>query len=96
VINIVIWTLSRLGMTDDCITLLDCYDAFPQKLNDPTIREQLARLDSTQVYQNTVYQQCHEISDQFQHILSRVFFQTESPLREFITRCRLIHIVTNA
>jgi predicted nucleotidyltransferase len=84
--HILIWTLSRLGMTNDCIALLDCYDAFLHKLNDATIREQLARLDSTQVYQNPVYQQCHEISDQFQHILSRVFFQTESPLREFITR----------
>lgn len=85
-INILVWTLGRLGMTDDCIALLNCYDAFLRKLNDATTREQLASLEPTQVYQNSVYQECHEISDDFQRILNRVFFQNESPLREFITK----------
>lgn len=73
-------------MTDDCIALLNCYDAFLHKLNDATTRGQLASLEPTQVYQNSVYQECHEISDEFQRILNRVFFQNESPLREFITK----------
>ena len=85
-INILVWTLSRLGMTDDCIALLNCYDAFLHKLNDAKTRGQLGSLEPTQVYQDSVYQECHEISDEFQRILSRVFFQNESPLREFITK----------
>ncbi|MEZ6132168.1 MAG: nucleotidyltransferase domain-containing protein [Planctomycetaceae bacterium] len=85
-INIVIWTLDRLDMmAGEGRELLNCYDAFLEKLNDPTIRERLANLDSRQVYQDEVYQECHEISDEFQRILNRVFFEVDSELREFIT-----------
>lgn len=83
-INIVVWTLRRLGMANECVELLNCYDAFLRNLNDATIRGQLANLESTQVYQDVVYQECHRISDEFQRILNRVFFQIESPLRDFI------------
>jgi len=82
-LNILVWTLRQLGLDDACVAFLNDYEQFLVKINDPHIREQLASLSEQQVYTDTAFLHCREISHRLQATLKRICFEIDTPLREF-------------
>jgi hypothetical protein len=82
-LNILVWTLRELGLHEYCRKFLDNYEEFLTQINDPSVRERLADLSEQAVYRDSVFLQCREISHQLQATLKSVFFEADTPLREF-------------
>jgi predicted nucleotidyltransferase len=83
-LNIFVWTLQQLDITQECCDFLDSYESFLGKLNTPEVRERLEKLDERQVYGDRIFMDCREISHQLQKTLNKICFEETSPLREFI------------
>jgi hypothetical protein len=79
--NIVVWTLMRLGMAEHAGRLLDHYDQYLARLNDS--RAHLENLTPNRVYEDPEFLVLREISHEFQRVLTEVFFDAETELREF-------------
>lgn len=83
-LNIVAWTLSRLGLGEECGRLFDCYNDFLAQLDNEAFRVHLDALGPRQVYEDGPFLRLREVSHSFQSILTEVFFQIDTELREFI------------
>lgn len=82
-LNVLTWTLRDLGLDDCCREFLHCYEMFLLKINDPEVRERLGQLSEKDVYDDTTFLDCREISHRLQLTLRKMCFEIESPLREF-------------
>lgn len=82
-LNIVVWTLSNIGLDADCKEFLDVYERFLASMNDKNLRDHLAVLQEDRVYDDEQFMKCREISHRLQDVLTKVFLHAESPLREF-------------
>ncbi len=85
-VNIVVWSLQQLGLSERAGSILDHYERFLQRLNDEQVRNHLQAVSPNQIYQNQEFLDLREISHQFQDALTAVFFEAESELREFTIR----------
>ena len=83
-LNIVVWTLQKLGMEDCCTAFLDSYEQFLCQIDDEKVREHLGNLKEDQVYSDKIFLDCRKISHDLQDTLKTMCFETKSPLREFI------------
>jgi len=84
--SIVVWTLMRLGMTEQAGRLLDSYDEFLKRLDDERLRNHLQNVAPEDIYKDTEFLELRQISHEFQGTLSEVFFGAEGDLREFTLR----------
>jgi predicted nucleotidyltransferase len=82
-LNIIVWTLTQIGLEDRCLELLNEYEQFLAKINDATIRKYLAALSEQSVYGDDEFLECREISRRLQAVLQYVCFEADSPLRRF-------------
>jgi predicted nucleotidyltransferase len=85
-LNIVAWTLSQLGLSEECGGLLDYYDAFLSQLDDEKARAHLDALNSEKVYEDETFLRLREMSHGLQERLTEVFFQCETELQEFVIK----------
>lgn len=83
-LNILVWTLTELGLDDACKAFLDDYEHFLSQINAPDVRGQLEGLSENDVYTDAVFLECRDISHRLQSTLKKVCFEIDSPLREFI------------
>ncbi|HQU41258.1 MAG TPA: hypothetical protein PK867_00540 [Pirellulales bacterium] len=84
--NILVWTLERLGLAAQTAAVLTHYDEFLQRLDKAEVRSHLGRLPAHDVYRDPQFLELREISHQFQNALDKVFFRTDTDLREFTLR----------
>jgi hypothetical protein len=82
-LNILVWTLQELGLSDPCKEFLSLYEEFLGQINDQSVREHLGGLSENKVYSDEVFLHCRSISHQLQAILRHVFFEAATPLRDF-------------
>ncbi len=82
-LNILVWTLRDIGLTDAAAEFLDNYEQFLAQINDASTRDHLARLSEQTVYEDESFLKCREISHKLQATLRQVCFEINSPLREF-------------
>ncbi|HVX59476.1 MAG TPA: hypothetical protein VHC19_02705 [Pirellulales bacterium] len=82
-LNIIGWAFHGLGLHQHAGLMLDCYEAFLEKLDDETVRAHLGRVSPASIYHDREFLEIREISHQFQDALSKAFFEADSDLREF-------------
>jgi predicted nucleotidyltransferase len=82
-LNIIAWTLCRLGFEAECVELLGHYEQFLAKIDDKVVRAHLTDLSETKVYSDPMFLECREISHELQRVLRYVCLEAESPLRDF-------------
>jgi len=82
-LNILVWTLGGVGLDEPCRELLDIYEEFLFQINDKTVRDHLGNLNEDAVYTDDVFLRCREISQRLHATLQRMFFEIDTPLREF-------------
>lgn len=82
-LNILVWTLKELVLIDPCKDFLNAYEEFLSQINDKDVREHLGTLNEEDVYTDTYFLRCREISHRLQATLKSVCFEIDSPLREF-------------
>ena len=82
-LNIFTWTLREIGMDGQCKAFLIAYEEYLHRLNDKGTREHLDKLSEKDVYSDTAFLECREVSHRLQGILKSVCFEQDSPLREF-------------
>ena len=82
-LDIVCETFLRLGLTEAAGNLLDAYDVFLSKLNDPEVREQLEEAVPREAYADFTFLELREVSHEFQDVLTKVFFDDDTSLRAF-------------
>ena len=85
-LDIVAWTLPQIGCTDECASLFGVYDTFLSKLKDEELRAHLESLKPMDSYEDPEFQECRELSHEFQSHLNKVFFELDTELRKFITQ----------
>lgn len=82
-INILVCTLNSINLGDECEEFLILYEQFLYELDDMEVRKHLNALKEEDVYQDPVFLRCRALSHKIQAILRSIFFEIESPLREF-------------
>jgi predicted nucleotidyltransferase len=82
-LEIVSLELARLSLTAEAGKLFDCYNLFLERLNDPEVRRTLEELPPQEVYTNRVFLDMRELSHRFQDVLTDIFFDKQTPLRDF-------------
>lgn len=82
-VNIISWTLNEIGLQKECGALLDIYEKFLKLLNDPQMRNHLNGLAGDGAYDDTEFLACRQLSHDLQGVLKGVFFEIDSPLRNF-------------
>jgi hypothetical protein len=65
---------------------VNAYERFLAELNDKRVREELAQLAPKDAYSNPVFLRLRDLSHEFQEILTDVFFERDSVLRELNRR----------
>ena len=85
-VNILVWTLDRLGLASQAADILTRYDDFLQRLDKADVRSHLGCLPARQIYRDQQFLELREISHQFQDALDEVFFNRNTNLREFTLR----------
>jgi len=82
-LNILIWTFQQLDLRQECKEFLDNYETFLLKINDRNLRIHLGELNEQSAYDDQMFLDCRDISHRLQSTLIRMFFETDSILREF-------------
>lgn len=82
-LNIIVWTLLNLNLTEQAGRLLDCYDEFLNYIDDVEIRNHLKVVQPERIYQDEKFLTLREMSHRFQRILTEIFFEAETELKEF-------------
>ncbi len=82
-LDIVVWTLERLGLRERGIEILNHYEQFLAIINDETARNHLGNLSEGDVYDDDRFLECRQISHDLQSVLREICFEEESPLRDF-------------
>ena len=82
-LSIVVWALQDIGCNTQCVELIDTYEHFLALMNDQNIRDHLAGLSESVVYDDNQFLKCRDISHRFQDVLRKICFEEESLLREF-------------
>jgi predicted nucleotidyltransferase len=85
-LEIVSRELSRLSLTKEAGQLLDVYDEFLKLLNDRDVRTRLETLRPDEVYSDEAFLSARELSHRFQDVLTAIFFDKDTALREFNKR----------
>ena len=83
-VNIIAWTLGKLGLENQAGRILDHYEEYLKQLNDPKIRSHLGIISPQSVYNDKCFLNLQEISHQFQRALDAVFFEAKTDLSEFM------------
>jgi hypothetical protein len=81
--NVLVCTLNSIKLDVECKEFLLLYEQFLFELDDAEVRKHLDELKEEDVYQDPIFLRCRALSHKIQTVLRRVFFETESPLREF-------------
>jgi len=81
--NVLVCTLNSIKLDVECKEFLLLYEQFLFELDDAKVRKHLDELKEEDVYQDPIFLRCRALSHKIQTVLRRVFFETESPLREF-------------
>jgi predicted nucleotidyltransferase len=84
--NILAYTLHQLGMNDEAVQILDCYEEFVAKLHNATVRGHLNKLRPHDVYKDPEFLDLREISHGFQAGLDAVFFRSSNELSDFTVK----------
>ena len=82
-LNILVWTSREVGLDKPCKEFLDIYEEFLSQINEKTVRDHLGDLNEDAVYTDEVFLRCREISQRLNATLQRMFFEIDTPLREF-------------
>ena len=82
-LGIVVWSMRQLGLSAECGGLLDNYEEFVRSLNDEELRTHLGALRPQDAYSDASFLQLREASHQFQAAPRHIFFEVDTPLREF-------------
>lgn len=68
---------------DTAVKMLDAYDGFLAVLNDEAKRRHLEQLCPAKAYNDTVFNDCRDMSHDFQAALTQLFFHDDARLRAF-------------
>lgn len=82
-LNVLVCTLKSLKLDDECKEFLTLYERFLYEMDNTEVRKHLGELKEEEVYEDSVFLRCRALSHEIQAILRRVFFEIDSPLREF-------------
>ncbi|MHB8860913.1 MAG: nucleotidyltransferase domain-containing protein [Pirellulaceae bacterium] len=82
-LNIIAWTLSNIGLAGTCVELLERYENFLTLIDNSEVRARLTEMSENDVYEDKTFLECREISHEWQRVLRDIFFEANSPLREF-------------
>ncbi|MFN8608210.1 MAG: hypothetical protein U0931_11810 [Vulcanimicrobiota bacterium] len=81
-IEIIARELTDLGLEKEAVRLFDLYDTFVDRLNEGDKREALERVQPQDAYSNQVFLEFRDLSHELQQILTEIFFDSKSSLRE--------------
>ena len=83
-LDIVVWSLTNLGLEKDAVSFLDQYEKFLALLGDQGVRSHLAGISEQSVYTDSQFLECREVSHSIQATLMDVCFDRRSELRDFV------------
>lgn len=83
-LNIFVWTLKNLGFESECGEFLNAYEEFLSLLDNKSIRRRLEELSEEDVYEDEAFIKCRKVSYRLQDVLSKICFEKNSHLRDFI------------
>ena len=82
-LEIVAKEFTRASLQSQAGRLFDVYDCFLRELDDETVRKTLGGLRPDEAHRDETFQRLHDLSHQFQAVLTEAFFDAETPLRAF-------------
>ena len=83
-LNVVVWTLTNIGLEAQCVEFVEQYEHFFAMIDDKTIRDHLASLSENEVYEDAQFMECRDVSHKLQKVLKQICFEDQSPLRDFM------------
>ena len=82
-LDILVSEFLRVSLKDEAADLLEIYDLFLQRLDDSQLREHLRTLPPKNAYKDARFLELRSLSHDFQEVLTRSFFDMDTPLRRF-------------
>ena len=83
-LDIVVWSLSELGLQEETVAFLDHYEKFLALLDDQDLRVHLAGIPEQSVYTDSRFLECRQVSHSIQASLMDVCFDRQTELRDFV------------